>query len=430
MRPAPIRRLTAPIRRFLRIEAASGFVLVLCTIVALVLANSSLGPTVHHFWEESIRFGIGSFTFDHTLHFWVNDALMTIFFFVIGLEIKRELVDGELSSPRKAALPVVGAIGGMVVPAAIYMLWHPSGPEARGWGIPMATDIAFVVGVMAVFGKRVPFGLKIFLLSLAIADDMGAVLVIAVAYTEHVNLLALAIAGGGFGLTYAMNRLGVRSIGLYVAVAIGIWFAVLASGIHPTISGVLLGLMTPSTAWLNPNILRLTIEDVVGHERGIDLPEADLLAYAARESVSPLLRIETALHPWVGFVIMPVFALANAGVVVGVGAMLDPVAIAIAVALVFGKAIGIFGLSWLAVRFKLASLPAGVTWRMMLAAGILGGIGFTMSLFVAGLAFPDPEGPILAAKTGILFGSGVCLLVGAGLLWWSLRSGPKNRDGI
>ncbi len=424
-RPTPILRLTAPIRRFLRIEAASGAVLLACTLVALLLANSPWAAAVRDFWDTHLRLGVGAWTLDKPLHFWIDDLLMAVFFFVVGLEIKREIVGGELSSPRKAALPVIAALGGMIAPAAIYMAFDHDGPARRGWGVPMATDIAFVVGVLAAFGPRVPLGLKIFLLSLAIADDMGAVLVIAVVYTEQLNLFMLALAAVGFALIVGMNRLGVRSVGVYTLVGAFIWLAVYRAGIHPTVAGVLLGLMTPSKPWLNRETLRLALTEVSSRlddaHDAIELRPADvaILRYAAREAVAPLPRIEDRLHPWVGFAIMPLFALANAGVEVKPAALLDPVALAIVCGLVLGKTAGIFGFSYLAVKLGVASLPRGVTWPMLFAAAVLGGIGFTMSLFIAGLAFP-PELQD-AAKTGILAGSALAAVLGAALLQRSLR---------
>ena len=434
VRRSPIRRLTAPIRRFLHIEAASGGVLLACTAIALALANSPWATPFHEFWETSLKVGFGSWELDKSLHFWVNDLLMAIFFFVVGLEIKREIVGGELRTVKKAALPVIAALGGMVTPAGIYLLFNHVGPAERGWGIPMATDIAFVVGVMAAFGSRVPFGLKIFLLSLAIADDMGAVLVIAVAYTEQLQIGMLALAGAGFGLVILLNRLGVRQVGIYVIFGAGIWLAVYKAGIHPTVAGVLFGLLTPATALLNRQTLGLALTEVSGQldetSEFAELRPADVatLQYAAREAVAPLHRIEDLLHPWVGFVIMPVFALANAGVEIRPAAILDPVALAIAAGLVIGKTLGIVGFSYAAVKLGIAKLPRGVSWRMILAAGVLGGIGFTMSLFIANLAFPAPPELRVAAKTGIITGSAVAAIVGAGLLAWSLRTGVKLED--
>ena len=423
LRPAPIHRFTGPVRRFLQIEAASGAVLLACAVVALAVANSPLGPAFHHFWQTKLSVGLGEWALNKPLEWWVNDGLMAIFFFVVGLEIKRELMTGELRTLKKAALPVVAAVGGMLVPAGVYLAFGHGGAATRGWGIPMATDIAFVVGILAAFGPRVPFGLKIFLLSLAIADDMGAVLVIAVAYTEQLNWLMLALAGGGFALAVVLNSLGVRPVAVYAAVGVATWLAVYKSGIHPTIAGVLFGLLTPYRAWIGRQTLRLALDDVTGRindrNEQDELTPADvaILRYAAREAVAPLQRLEDRLHPWVGFVIMPLFALANAGVEVSMNAVFAPVSLAVAAGLLVGKPVGIVAFSWLAVRLKLAALPAGVTWRMMAAAGLLGGIGFTMSLFVAGLAFPTDASLLADAKTGIIVGSVLSAVAGSVILW-------------
>jgi NhaA family Na+:H+ antiporter len=423
LRPAPIHRLTAPVRRFLHIEAASGAVLLACAVVALVVANSPLGHGFHQFWQTPLGVTLNGWELVKPLEWWVNDGLMTVFFFVVGLEIKRELAVGELNSPRKAALPVVAAVGGMVVPAGVYLLFGHAGAATRGWGIPMATDIAFVVGVMAAFGNRVPFGLKIFLLSLAIADDMGAVLVIALAYTEQLNLTMLALAGGGFVLTVALNLLGARPVPIYALVGAATWLATYKSGIHPTVAGVVLGLLTPYRAWIELPTLRDALQTLLGRAEDGSAEPRDLrrMEFAAREAVPPLQRLEHLLHPWVGFVIMPVFALANAGVVVDPAVVTDRVSLAVAAGLLVGKPVGIVLFAWLAVRLKLAVLPTGVTWRLMLAAGLLGGIGFTMSLFVGGLAFPDHAELLAAAKTGILLGSGLAAALGAAVLAVSAR---------
>lgn len=418
----PIEAVARPVRRFLQIESASGGVLAVCTVAALALANSSAADAFHHFWETHAVLGVGPFRLDETLHFWVNDALMTLFFFVVGLEIKRELVAGELSSPRKAALPAAAALGGMVVPAGVYLLLQPGGAAVRGWGVPMATDIAFVVGVMAVFGRRVPFGLKIFLLALAIVDDIGAILVIAVAYTGSPDWVALGGAAGGLAACYILNRLGVRAVSVYLVVGAGVWLATLKSGVHPTIAGVLLGLLTPAAAFVG----RATLKDVLdaardGGESDPSRTDMARLEFAVREAVSPLERLEGALHPWVGFLIMPVFALANAGVAVRLGSLGDPVAVAVAAGLVVGKPVGIVLFSFAAVKLGLAELPNGVTWRMMVAGGCLGGIGFTMALFVAQLAFPGNPQLLDAAKVGILAGSVASALIGSTLLLLSRR---------
>ncbi|HVL13253.1 MAG TPA: Na+/H+ antiporter NhaA [Gemmata sp.] len=432
----PIRRIVRPLTRFLQIESASGIVLLACTVVALVLANSPYEKQVHDFWEMPVRLDVGAFHVGGTLgHFVINDVLMTIFFFVVGLEIKRELVAGELRDPRKAALPVVAAIGGMLVPAGIYMALmarYVGQPEFRGWGVPMATDIAFVVGVMAILGRRVPFGLKIMILSLAIVDDIGAVMVIAVFYSGGVDWVALGMALLGFVLTYGLNRAGVRAISVYVAVGIGIWFAFHHSGVHPTMTGVLLGLLTPSREWVARESLRLSLLDLTAKleaDERTDPNELTVMTFAVRESVSPLERLETGLHPWVGFIVMPLFALANAGVHIDVGELTNPVAVAVALGLLLGKPIGIALFSFVAVRARIARLPEGVNWWVLLGGGCLAGIGFTMSLFVAGLAFEGHEQLLTAGKIGTLAGSVCSAVLGTGILLLSLRKRPTTVNG-
>ncbi|HJZ56760.1 MAG TPA: Na+/H+ antiporter NhaA [Gemmataceae bacterium] len=419
---APVHVLTRPLARFLAIESAGGVVLLLCALAALVLANSPAADAYQHFWHTRVSLEIGTFALGGELgHFVVNDVLMTVFFFVVGLEIKRELVAGELREWQKAALPVVAAAGGMIVPAGIYMALRWGQPDFRGWGVPMATDIAFVVGVMALLGKRAPFGLKIMLLSLAIADDIGAVLVIAVFYSSGLDWLMLGMAAYGLGVIYILKRIGVRSILIYVFVGAYVWLAVYKTGVHPTVAGVVIGLMTPSAAWVRRDALRLALVDLLGQFRESEADEVEdhdlqLLSFAARESVCPLERLETVLHPWVGFVIMPVFALANAGVEIEARTVADPVAVAVALGLLVGKPVGIVLFSWLAVRAGVARLPDGVNWLTLLGGGCLAGIGFTMSLFVAELAFAGSEGHLSAAKIGILIGSALSAVVGAAVL--------------
>lgn len=424
----PIRRFTRPLALFLRVESASGVVLLICTAVALALANSSFAGAFEKFWHAPVALTIGGFTIGGEFgHFFVNDVLMTIFFFVVGLEIKRELVAGELREPRKAALPVAAALGGMLVPAGIYMALMASSagaPPFRGWGVPMATDIAFVVGVMALLGPRVPVGLKIMLLSLAIADDIGAVVVIAIFYSSGLNWLMLGLAAVGFGATYALNRLGARAVPVYIAVGALIWLAVYKSGVHPTVAGVALGLLTPASAWIGDKTLVDVLTEAVERAPGPGAERREVLetvAFTAREGVSPLERLEVALHPWVGFVIMPLFALANAGVTIDPSAVGNPVAVAVAIGLVIGKPVGVLLFSYIAIRAGIAALPQGVTWPVLLGGGCLAGIGFTMSLFVAGLAFAD-HAPLLAdAKIGILLGSLLSAVLGVIVLLLTLK---------
>jgi NhaA family Na+:H+ antiporter len=429
---APVRRLVRPLLRFLRIESASGLVLFACTIIALILANSPRADDYSRFWHTHLVLEIGTFKLGGDLgHFFVNDLLMTIFFFVVGLEIKRELLAGELRDPRKAALPVAAALGGMLVPAAIYAVLLSGQNGVHGWGIPMATDIAFVVGAMALLGKRVPIGLKIILLSLAIADDIGAVVVIAAFYSSDLSFFMLLLAVGGLCVTAILGEIGVRSSAVYTIVGAGVWLAAYKSGIHPTIAGVLLGLMTPASEWVSRTALRLSIADLQAQlatdvKEEVAVEDLELLAFAAKESVSPLERLEHTLHPWVGFLIMPLFALANAGVPIVSGELTSPISIAVAMGLFFGKPAGILLFSLIAVKSGIAQLTAGVSWRVLLGGGFLAGIGFTMSLFVTGLAFRHEPGFLAAGKLGTLIGSVCSAVVGTIILVWGLPKHAEN----
>ncbi len=416
----PIDQVIAPISRFLHVEAASGVVLLVAAALAFGLANSPLGDAYNAFWNTSVSFGAGSFSLDHSLKHWVNDGLMAVFFFVVGLEVKRELVIGELRDFRRASLPLAAALGGMIVPAAVYLALAGDGEAARGWGIPMATDIAFVVGCIALLGPRAPLGLRVLLLSLAIADDIGAILVIAIGYTDSINVTALILDGVGLIAIAAFGRLGVRSTPVYVLMGGLIWLAFHESGVHATIAGVLLGLMTPVRPWVSSERLERVVtragelwrgEEMTGGERRRLLGS---VATAAREATPPLERLEHGLHPWSAFVIMPVFALANAGVVVEGGLLSEPVALAVGAGLVVGKPAGILLFCFLAVKLRLATLPEGVGWAALAGGACLAGIGFTMSLFIAGLAL---EGVVLeAAKVGILLASLVAGVLGMTLL--------------
>jgi NhaA family Na+:H+ antiporter len=372
------------------------------------------------FWQTKIGFQIGDFKMVHELQHWINDGLMAIFFFVIGLEVKRELVLGELRDLRRAALPIIAALGGMITPAGIYLFLQAGEPAMRGWGIPMATDIAFVVGCMAILGPRVPHGLRVLLLSLAIADDIGAILVIAIGYTSQLNFPMLLLGFAGIIIVFLASRLGVRSFLAYTILGVITWFGFYESGVHATIAGVILGLMTPATAYLDTTLIgRLTqrAAAVLSGDWESQSHRAEKLRkfqWAARESISPLEYLENLLHPWVSFIIMPIFALANAGVVFESKDFLSPVAIAVAAGLVIGKPAGIFILSWLGIKAKLASLPNGVGWITLLGGGALAGIGFTMALFIAGLAL---SGNLLnEAKVGVLSGSTISAVTGMILL--------------
>ena len=422
-----IDRLMDPIRRFIAIESASGVLLLLCAVVALVLANSLWSESFAAFWHTHFRIGLGKFEIDESLLHWVNDGLMTIFFFVVGLEIKREIVDGELNAPRKAALPLMAALGGMIAPAMLYLALIGGAENAKaGWGIPMATDIAFVVGFLALLGSRVPPSLKILLLAVAIVDDIGAILVIALFYSNGTSLPALALAVTGLGLTVLSRWLGIRNIGVYALIGLVIWLAMFHSGIHPTVAGVLLGLLTPA----KPFVPRVTVVQALTTSIGIavesDAASMGQLKSIVTESVSPLERLEAALHPWVAFLIMPLFALANAGVQVDFGAITHSVAWSVALGLIVGKPVGIFLFSWLAVKVGIATLPEGVSWKIIIGAGALAGIGFTMSLFITNLAFSNEL--INAGKVGTILGSIVSAILGLSLLVIFLPDrGPETR---
>ena len=380
-------RLTDPIVAFLRTEAGGGAVLLAAAVIALVWANSPASAAYESFWhtEVPILDRVGD------LRHVVNDGLMTLFFFVVGLEIKREFVAGELNDTRKAMLPIVGAIGGMIGPALLYLAFNAGGVGANGWGIPMATDIAFAVGVLALMSPRVPPGLKIFLLTLAIVDDIGAIVVIAVFYTGGIEPLWLLGATAAIAVVVGMRLAGVGWVSLYVAAAAALWFSTLESGVHATIAGVVLGLLTPA--------------------RRVD---------AATPSAAE--RIGSRLHPWTSFVVIPMFALANAGLRLGEGSLGSRVSMGIVAGLVAGKLLGISGASWIAVRVGLARLPAGVGWADIVAGAAVGGIGFTVSLFITDLAFVEP-GLTADAKLGVMFGSAVAGALGAVLL---VRAGGKQ----
>ena len=416
----PIQRLQRPLTAFMHIESASGVVLLICTAIALIAANSPYAAVYEAFWHHEVRIAVGNFELAYPLSHWINDGLMAVFFFVIGLEIKRELVVGELSDPKKVALPVAAALGGVIAPVAIYLSLQYGEAGERGWAVPMATDIAFVVGCLSLLGNRIPRGLGILMLSLAIVDDLMAVLVIAIFYTSSISMAWLAGAFVGLVVIVAMTRLGVRSVGMYFIAGVWVWLCTLKSGVHPTIAGVIVGLLTPVHPWLGGpkflGFLRHTDDTLRKEETTIERARelvADL-SFASREAVSPLFRIETALHPWVAFGIMPLFALANAGVPIELGGIGEPVAVAVAAGLFVGKSIGIFGASWLTVKLGLAARPEGVTWSILGGAAFLGGIGFTMALFIASLGLSG--GLLLSAKLGIILGSFASAVLGMFIL--------------
>lgn len=424
-------RLTKPFAWFLRIEAASGAVLLLFTVAALVLSNSPWAHVLEGAWETPVGLQLGSLEFARSLRDWINDGLMTLFFFLVALELKRELVLGELSNPRMATLSVAAALGGMLVPAAVYLMLQWGQPGQHGWGTVMATDTAFVIGCLALLGSRIPQSLRVFMLSLAIVDDIGAILVVAIGYSSHIAWGALVLAALGVAIVRAMAMLGFRGFPLYFLIGGFIWLAVDASGIHATVTGVILGLMTPARRWVSNERLYAILDRVVAHPIGNhgsgetkDRQTLQVAEIAARETLSPVERLEIALHPWVGFVIMPLFAFANAGVPLSLSGLGSPVTMAVFAGFVLGKPIGVLTFSWLAVRSGIATCPSDLNWRLLAGGGLLAGIGFTMALFIANLAFS--QSLIDAAKLGIFVASGVSAVAGVALLAW-LR--PRTRGG-
>ncbi|HEX9207899.1 MAG TPA: Na+/H+ antiporter NhaA [Steroidobacteraceae bacterium] len=383
--------LTA-MRDFLKLESASGIVLVIAGLVAMIAANTPLADAYQALLQVPIKVQVGSFKLDKSLLIWINDLLMAIFFLLVGLEIKREIVSGELSDRAKVALPAVAALGGMIVPAAIYAAINWNDPVGiRGWAIPSATDIAFALGVLSLFGERVPVGLKIFLMTLAVLDDLGAIVIIALFYTNDLSIQALVLAAIAVAVLFALNRSGVMRIAPYILVGTALWVCVLKSGVHATLAGVVTAFFVPARD-------------------------------AAAPSHPPASRLEHSLHPWVAFGILPLFAFANAGVDLsglGLGALLDPIPLGVLLGLVVGKQVGVFSFAWLAVKAGIARLPDGVTFPQVYGAAILCGIGFTMSLFIGMLAFENSAiGEVIVTdRIGILAGTLVSAVGGSLVLY-------------
>jgi NhaA family Na+:H+ antiporter len=415
-----------PLERFLHIEAASGILLVVVAAVSLAWANSPWGESYHALWKTPIAVRLGEFAFERSLEWVVNDGLMVIFFFVVGMEIRREIHEGELSEWRRAALPAAAALGGMLAPAGIYLLMAGTPELHSGWGVPMATDIAFAVGILTLLGRRVPAALRVLLLALAVIDDLGAIVVIAAFYSSGVALSGLVIAAAGFCGVLALQRLGVRAKLAYVPPSLVAWAGIYAAGVHPTIAGVIVGLMTPVRAWMGPDGFSLSMRRELA--RLDEAPAGDLSSHALdsalehvevarREAISPADSLIRTLHPWVAFGIMPVFALANSGVRVSIEA-LDAsswrVIAGVALGLILGKPIGVLAACLLALRSGIATLPRGIAAPHLVVLGVVAGVGFTMALFVAQLAFVDAE-LLAAAKLGILGASGGAALISLGL---------------
>jgi Na+:H+ antiporter, NhaA family len=408
----PLSRAMRPIVRFLHVEAAGGIVLLAATAVALVWANSRWADGYESFWSTTIHVEVGSYVFDEHLVNFVNDALMALFFFVVGMEIKRELVVGELRDRRAVALPALAALGGMVAPALIFAAFNAGGAGSDGWGIPMATDIAFAMGVVALLGDRVPSSVKVLLLTLAIVDDIGAIAVIAVFYTDDLRPNLLLVAAALTLLVWVMYLVDVQSSVLFVLAGLGVWLAVYESGVHATIAGVVLGLVTPA----RPSQSELESHEILEVlENRAELEPEDVRATATliRDSVSPCDRLIERIHPWTSYVVLPIFALANAGIPLSMDALRDPsdVLLGVTVGLVVGKFVGVVLFTWLAVRFRLGRLPAGTRWGHIFGLGAVAGIGFTVSLFISSLAF-EPGQLQDDAKMGILIASAIAALLG------------------
>jgi NhaA family Na+:H+ antiporter len=436
-------RVFTPFREFTRTEVSGGILLFIATVIALIWANSPWGDSYADFWHTVVSLEAGGYGLSKTLAHWINDGLMVIFFFVVGLEIKREVVVGELASPRQAALPIAAAFGGAVIPALIFFALNAGTDGARGWGIPMATDIAFALGVMALLGDRIPLGLRVFVTALAIVDDLIAVLVIAIFYTDDLQMLYLL---GGFAVLavlVAVNRLDVTRPIVYTSLGIILWFMFVKSGVHATIAGVLLAMTIPARTLLNgPQFVKVAddaMEDFKqacaanptldsSHDQQAALQE---LESAVERVQSPMQRFEHKLHPWTSFLIVPIFALANAGVSFGGGlgdALTGPVSLGIILGLFFGKQLGITLMTLLVVRMRWTSLPEGVSMRHIHGASCLAGIGFTMSLFIGELAFLGME-EIDEAKIGILAASVLAGVVGFVVLRVLGRSPVADEDG-
>ena len=431
------RQAVLPIEKFIHSETTGALVLFAAAVTALIWANSPWAGSYFAIWKQQLGFSIGGVSLVNDLRHWINDGLMAVFFFVVGLEIKRELVQGELASLRQAALPAIAALGGMVLPACIYLALNPGGVQARGWGIPMATDIAFAIGVLALLGKRIPAPLRTLLLALAIADDLGAILVIALFYTSQLSLAALAISAVLLSVFWLMRAIGVTNSVAYTLVGIAFWAGILESGVHATIAGVILGFMVPIKPWFSHGTFLESAESLLGRFRSATESQDERTAQSALGEFEELTvrtestaeRLEREFHPLVSYVVLPLFAFANAGVsLVGgqPGAVFtNRVALGTALGLVLGKVLGIVGFSWAAVRLRLAELPHRVNLRLLTGMGLVAGVGFTVSLFITSLAFED-DWLLTSAKIGILCGS---LLAGLlGYTWLRLVTGGASHD--
>lgn len=445
--PGPERKpsdlIFQPFRDFLELESAAGIILIAATFIALLWANSPWADSYHHLWEMTVTIGIGEYALSKHLIHWINDGLMAIFFCVVGLEIKREVFIGELSTMRKASFPIFAAFGGMVIPAGIYMIFNSGGIGKQGWGIPMATDIAFALGVLVLLGSRAPLVLKIFLTALAIIDDIGAVIVIAIFYTDNISLHALGFAGICLLLLLGINKLDVRHPIPYFLLGVLLWLAVLKSGIHATIAGVVFAMMVPARSRIDSEEFVKDSREILDELESVGVRPGDkgftteeelgalhTIKELSRDLETPLQRMEHELHSWTTYLIIPVFALANAGVKLNFSAdfLTHGVTVGIFCGLVIGKFLGVVGFSWLAVRLGFAEMPRGISWRHICGVGLLAGIGFTMSLFITNLAFTDGT-VIQMSKVGILAASLVAGIGGYLFLRHSLNKGQMEGNG-
>jgi NhaA family Na+:H+ antiporter len=433
-------KILTPFEEFIHRQTTSGLLLMGTAVLALVLANGPLSSAYERLVQTPIGLAIGGWTLEMTLHHWINDGLMALFFFVVGLELKRELLVGELAKLQNAALPIAAAIGGMVVPGLVYFAINPAGDAALGWAIPMATDIAFAIGALALLASRVPKALITFLVALAIVDDLGAVTVIAVFYTDTIALIPLGVAGALFLMLIVFNLIGIRKILPYFIVAVFLWYAFLQSGVHATLAGILGALSVPATPKYDPERFSQHVKELMqrfdtSHEPGKSIMTNDALRAVVQtlengvHSVeTPLQRLEHIWHIPVAYFVIPIFALANAGIPLAIGSLreslTDPVMLGVSLGLVLGKFVGITGASWLVLKLGMAALPKDTRFSQIAAVSLLAGIGFTMSIFVAQLGFGAREDLLLMAKTGILAGS---LLAGvAGFIWLYLISEPST----
>jgi NhaA family Na+:H+ antiporter len=429
-------RALSTLESFLHVEAFSGVVLLCAAAIAVVWANSPAADSYHHLWHTTVTLSIGELAYSQSLHFLINDALMTIFFLVVGMEIRREIHEGALASLRLAALPLAAALGGVLAPALIYLAFNHAGIQSKGWAVPTATDIAFAVGVLALLGRGIPANVRVFLLALAIIDDIVAVLIIAVFYSGGLDYSGFLIAAIGIAMVFGLQWIGIASAYVYVLPGAVLWFGLLKAGAHPALAGVALGLMTPV---MPPRTRERPLDTAANAVKDLwaraanEKPEPTALAeplkqlrQVQRDLLPPVSRVQMALHPWVAFGIMPLFALANAGVSLnGIDLAADgsmTVVLGVLVALVVGKPLGIICISWLAVKLGWCSLPPGVSWSGVCVVGLLAGIGFTMAIFIATLAFTEAN-LLGAAKLGVLLASVCAALVGLG---WGYIYAKRN----